>query len=95
MRRPDPLLVVLDEPTASLDAPSSTPCRKICAAAVRTARRTGAVTVLVSHRFSTVRVADLIIFVAGGDRSKWAATTTWCASVAVRELFELQSAGYR
>ncbi|MGW5662038.1 ABC transporter ATP-binding protein [Streptomyces sp. NPDC003758] len=65
--RPDPLLFVLDEPTASLDAPSED---AIFARYMQRARdlatRTGAVTVIVSHRFSTVTGADLILVLDHG-----------------------------
>jgi ABC-type multidrug transport system fused ATPase/permease subunit len=66
MRR-EPLLFVLDEPTASLDAPSE---QAIFAHYMNRARdisrRTGAITVIVSHRFSTVAGADLILVMQGG-----------------------------
>ncbi|WP_051451763.1 ABC transporter ATP-binding protein [Actinospica robiniae] len=65
--RTQPLLFVLDEPTASLDAPSE---QEIFERYMRRARglsrRTGAVTVIVSHRFSTVAGADLILVLADG-----------------------------
>ncbi len=65
--RQAPLLVVLDEPTASLDAPSE---HAIFQRHARLARELGArhgtVTVVVSHRFSTVRMADLILVLDGG-----------------------------
>jgi len=67
MRRQDPLLMVLDEPTASLDAQAEHALFESYAEAARTsAERTGAVTVLVSHRLSTVRMADIIVFLEGG-----------------------------
>ncbi|WP_243705006.1 ABC transporter ATP-binding protein [Micromonospora sp. KC723] len=60
--RPEPLLVLLDEPTASLDAPSE---QEIFDRQMERSRRsaagTNAVTVIVSHRFSTVTGADLIL----------------------------------
>ena len=65
--RPGPLLFMLDEPTASLDAPTE---QKIFARHMTRARevssRTGAVTVVVSHRFSTVTGADLILVMHAG-----------------------------
>src|SRR6201999_1471255 len=66
MRAAAPLLVVLDEPTASLDPPSQHPPFERYAAAVQDAATTGTVTVLVSHRFAPVRMADLIIFMEEG-----------------------------
>ncbi|HWE90509.1 MAG TPA: ABC transporter ATP-binding protein [Pseudonocardiaceae bacterium] len=97
MRREDPLLVVLDEPTASLDAPSEhTLFERYAEAAVRGAQRTGAVTVLVSHRFSTVRMADLIIFIDGGRPIEVGSHDDLLRTGGrYAELFELQAAGYR
>lgn len=66
MRR-EPLLFVLDEPTASLDAPSEQEIfQRQMARARELAARTGAITVIVSHRFSTVTGADLILVLDGG-----------------------------
>lgn len=65
--REDPLLFVLDEPTASLDAPSEQAIFERHMARARVlGRRTGAVTVIVSHRFSTVTGADLILVLHRG-----------------------------
>jgi ABC-type multidrug transport system fused ATPase/permease subunit len=66
MRR-QPLLFVLDEPTASLDAPSEQAIfERYFARARQLAQRTGAITVIVSHRFSTVAGADLILVLEKG-----------------------------
>jgi ATP-binding cassette subfamily B protein len=68
LMRDAPLLVVLDEPTASLDAPAEAALFERYAATARDAgRRSGAITVLVSHRFSTVRMADLIVVIERGQ----------------------------
>ncbi|OAH13871.1 ABC transporter ATP-binding protein [Streptomyces jeddahensis] len=65
--RDDPLLFVLDEPTASLDAPSEHAIfERQMSRARRLADHTGAITVIVSHRFSTVTGADLILVLDGG-----------------------------
>ncbi|MDY7101771.1 MAG: ABC transporter ATP-binding protein [Actinomycetota bacterium] len=64
--RPDPLVLVLDEPTAALDAETEHALfERYASAASDDAEGTGRVTVLVSHRFSTVRMADLIVVVDG------------------------------
>jgi len=71
MMREDPLLLVLDEPTASLDASTEHALfEQFSGQARRAASESGAITVLVSHRFSTVRMADLILVVAGGRVSE-------------------------
>src|SRR5690349_24062758 len=65
--RDEPLLLVLDEPTAALDAETEHALFERYAAAARGAvtAGNGRITVLVSHRFSTVRMADLIIVLDG------------------------------
>lgn len=60
--RPDPLLWVLDEPTASLDALAEERVFSRTIDRARTlATTTGCITILVSHRFSTVVDADRIL----------------------------------
>jgi ATP-binding cassette subfamily B protein len=63
--REQPLLLVLDEPTAALDAETEHALFERYAAAARQPDATGRITVLVSHRFSTVRMADLIVVLDG------------------------------
>jgi ATP-binding cassette subfamily B protein len=63
--RDEPLLLVLDEPTAALDAETEHALFERFAAASRDTSGNGRVTVLVSHRFSTVRMADLIVVLDG------------------------------
>ena len=60
--RPEPLLFVLDEPTASLDAPSEHAIfERYMERARLIAQRSGGITLIVSHRFSTVAGADQIL----------------------------------
>jgi ATP-binding cassette subfamily B protein len=67
MMRPAPLLLVLDEPTSALDAQAEHQLfEQYAMNARRVGEQNGAITVLVSHRFSTVRMADLILVVDGG-----------------------------
>src|SRR4029077_5942390 len=63
--RAEPLLLVLDEPTAALDAETEHALFERFAAGARETNGTGRVPVLVSPRFSTVRMADLIVVLDG------------------------------
>ena len=63
--RDEPLVVALDEPTAALDAETEHQLFERYAGRARQARTNGSITVLVSHRFSTVRMADLIVVLDG------------------------------
>jgi len=97
LMRERPLLIVLDEPTASLDAPSEAALFSRYREAARgLAEANGTITVLVSHRFSTVHMADTIIVM---DQGKVAETgdhdTLMGAGGSYAELFTLQAAGYR
>src|SRR5205814_6229734 len=63
--RDRPLLLVLDEPTAALDAETEHALFERYAAAAADGSADGRITVLVSHRFSTVRMADIIVVMDG------------------------------
>jgi ATP-binding cassette subfamily B protein len=64
--RDDPLVLVLDEPTAALDAETEHALFERYAAASRESNgAAGRITILVSHRFSTVRMADRIVVLDG------------------------------
>ena len=63
--RDEPIVLVLDEPTAALDAETEHALFERYAAAVRDNSVDGRLTILVSHRFSTVRMADLIVVLDG------------------------------
>ncbi|TYB64350.1 ABC transporter ATP-binding protein [Nonomuraea sp. PA05] len=65
MMRRSPRVLILDEPTASMDAASEHALFARYAAAARAAQDPP-ITVLVSHRFATVRMADLIVVLDGG-----------------------------
>ncbi|HZC27629.1 MAG TPA: ABC transporter ATP-binding protein [Actinopolymorphaceae bacterium] len=66
MMRDDPLLVIFDEPTASLDPQTEHAIFERVAADARSGASRGRVTLLISHRFSTVRMADKIVVLDGG-----------------------------
>jgi ATP-binding cassette, subfamily B, bacterial len=97
LMRAAPLLVVLDEPTASLDAPTETALFERYAQAAREAAAAqGTVTLLVSHRFSTVRSADLIIVLESGRAVESGSHDELMRSGGTyAELFELQARAYR
>ena len=63
--RDRPLVLVLDEPTAALDAETEHALFERYAAAVRDDDGRADLTILASHRFSTVRMADLIVVLDG------------------------------
>jgi len=63
--RDEPLIAALDEPTAALDAETEHQLFERYANRARQARGGGSTTILVSHRFSTVRMADLIVVLDG------------------------------
>ena len=99
--RDEPLLLVLDEPTAALDAETEHALFERYASAARggTGRdeaTNGRITLLVSHRFSTVRMADLIVVM---DGARIVEVGTHDALVAANgqyaELYEIQAAAYR
>jgi ATP-binding cassette, subfamily B, bacterial len=67
MMRELPLLLILDEPTAALDPHAEHVLFTRYAQTARTAAgAVGAITILVSHRFSTVRMADQIVVLEAG-----------------------------
>ena len=63
--REHPLVLVLDEPTAALDAETEQALFDRYASAAKAHAPEGRITILVSHRFSTVRMADTIVVLDG------------------------------
>ena len=87
----DAQLLILDEPTATLDARAEYEVFQRFAELTR-----GRMAVLISHRFSTVRMADRILVLADGAIQEQG-THQQLVALGGRyaELFELQAAGYR
>jgi ATP-binding cassette subfamily B protein len=91
--RGQPLLLVLDEPTAALDAETEHALFERYAAAVRGG---GRITILVSHRFSTVRMADLIVVLDGARVVEVGSHEALLAKGGqYAELYGIQAAAYR
>ncbi len=92
--RERPLVLVLDEPTAALDAETEHALFERYAAAAR--RSDDRITILVSHRFSTVRMADFIVVLRGSrliESGTHEALMTKGGHYA--ELYRIQAAAYR
>ena len=87
----DAQLLILDEPTAALDAKSELEVFK------RFAELTaGKMALLISHRFSTVRMADRIVVLEGGKLVEEGAHAQLLASGGrYATMFETQAASYR
>jgi ATP-binding cassette subfamily B protein len=87
----DAQVLILDEPTASLDARSEFEVFRRFSDLTQ-----GKMAVLISHRFSTVRMADQILVLENG-RIKEQGSHEQLLALGGRyaELFELQAAGYR
>ncbi len=96
MMRSDPLLLVFDEPTASLDPQTEQLIFDRVAAEARVGAVSGRVTLLVSHRFSTVRAADLIVVLDSGRVVEHGSHAELMRRDGLyAELYELQSLAYR
>jgi ATP-binding cassette subfamily B protein len=94
--RNQPLVLVLDEPTAALDAETEHALFERYAAAMREDAGSGRVTILVSHRFSTVRMADLIVVVAGARVVETGSHNALMeAGGQYAQLYGIQAAAYR
>jgi ATP-binding cassette subfamily B protein len=99
--RDHPLLLVLDEPTAALDAETEHALFERYAAAARgrgnsVSGAEGRITILVSHRFSTVRMADLIVVLDGARVAEVGTHEDLMARGGqYAELYGIQAAAYR
>ena len=87
----DAQLLILDEPTATLDARAEYEVFQRFSELTQ-----GRMAVLISHRFSTVRMADRILVLSGGEIMEQGTHEQLLAlGGRYAELFELQAAGYR
>jgi len=96
--REQPLLLVLDEPTAALDAETEHALFERYAVAARATGESdgGRITIIVSHRFSTVRMADLIIVLDGARLAEVGTHEELMAKKGqYSELYSIQAAAYR
>jgi ATP-binding cassette subfamily B protein len=84
-------ILVLDEPTAAMDAQAEAEVfehfRKLAH---------DRIAILISHRFSTVRMADQIAVIATAASPSSAAMRRSCSATGIyARLFKLQAKGYR
>jgi len=94
--RDEPIVLVLDEPTAALDAETEHALFERYAAAVRDDSTEGRITILVSHRFSTVRMADLIVVLDGARVVEVGSHEALMARAGqYSQLYGIQAAAYR
>jgi len=100
--REEPLLLVLDEPTAALDAETEHALFERYAAAARGAgggaegNGTGRITILVSHRFGTARAADLVVVLDGSRVAQVGPHEDLIARPGpYAELYRIQAEAYR
>jgi ATP-binding cassette subfamily B protein len=89
--REDADILVLDEPTAAMDAAAEAQVFEHVGRA-----RAGRIAILISHRFSTVRIADQILVLANGRIVESGSHQQLLERGGhYASLFELQAAGYR
>jgi ATP-binding cassette subfamily B protein len=94
--RENPLLLVLDEPTAALDAETEHALFERYAEAARSGSNGGRITMLVSHRFSTVRMAQLILVLDGAKLVEAGSHDELMAKGGqYSQLYGIQAAAYR
>ncbi|MEN3305254.1 MAG: ATP-binding cassette, subfamily bacterial [Micromonosporaceae bacterium] len=96
MMRDRPLLSILDEPTAALDPQTEHMLFEEVAAAARAGVEDGRITLVISHRFSTVRMADFIVVLQHGAVLEAGTHDELMAAGGLyAELYDLQAKAYR
>jgi ATP-binding cassette, subfamily B, bacterial len=97
MMRRHPHLLVLDEPAAALDAAAEHALfERYASSAATAARERGGITVLVSHRFSTVMMADSIAVLRNGKLAEHGTHRELLARGGLyADLFQLQARAYK
>ncbi|MCX2926050.1 ABC transporter ATP-binding protein [Streptomyces sp. NEAU-W12] len=94
--REQPALLVLDEPTSALDAETEHALFERYAAQAERSASDGGITLLVSHRFSTVRMADLIVVIEDGRVVEAGSHAALVGREGLyAELYTLQARAYR
>ncbi|MFJ3881026.1 ABC transporter ATP-binding protein [Streptomyces sp. NPDC090077] len=94
--REHPLLMVLDEPASALDATAEHAVFERYAGSAGEVASEGGVTLFVSHRFSTVLMADRIVVLEGGTVAEHGDHAELLASGGLyADLFGLQARSYR
>jgi ATP-binding cassette, subfamily B, bacterial len=95
--RPHAALTILDEPSASLDAQTEYELFDAARAQTREVAGHGGITVLISHRFSTVQMADLIVVLKDGAIAERGSHEELMGieGGTYAELYRIQAAAYR
>jgi ATP-binding cassette subfamily B protein len=93
--RSQPLLLVLDEPTSAIDPLHEAELLRRYAVASNEMRARGGVTLLISHRFSAVTLADHIVVLAEGMVAEQGSHTELLAAGGrYAAMFDAQRAAY-
>ena len=96
MMRPVPTILVLDEPTYSLDVQSERRVYEWFSRISASENPTGMITVIVSHRFSSVRAADVVAVIHDGRLIEWGSHEELIARGGrYASMYRIQAEGYR